>query len=246
MVHGGNFGDGNVTILITNQSDPGRMRVVPLQTTPTSTKFIMPAGLSLGVTHELTICRDTLCGLPFSVNVARVWWMQGDEGNSSTPGGWVRVFGENLWRTTTSGRYIAPTLRLQPVDSLAGTPTVELTAVGGGDASQYCAKFVIPLTLPAHDYTAFVRGGWAGAFWTAVQFFASPDHPRVTSISVIAKTAAGQVPAVFVVPPAPFDYVTSSARNSTDAIQKGIESAAQFVRTHSSAVATVELLGGGY
>ena len=36
------------------------------------------------------------------LNTPDIWWWQGDMGNSSTPGGWLRVFGRNIAATSAS------------------------------------------------------------------------------------------------------------------------------------------------
>jgi hypothetical protein len=184
MVHGGNFGGGNVSILLTvagNRSGDSH-RVTPLQTSPSSTKFIMPTGMPPGLTYELTICANSSSdqtSLAFPLNVARVWWAQGDEGNSSTPGGWVRIFGQNMWRV--GGQ--PPTLRLQTTSNLAADAAapLQLEAIAA-NASAYSAQLMLPPVLRAGEYLASVRGGFGGNVWTPLRFFASPTHPRVTSV----------------------------------------------------------------
>eukprot|EP01052_Picozoa_sp_SAG31_P034388 SAG31_NODE_4011_length_3666_cov_1.234931_3_plen_928_part_00 len=248
MVHGGNFG-GNVSILLAvagnrSSSSRRRHRISPLQTSPSSTKFLMPTGIPQSVTYELTISTSSGRSAPmFPLNVARVWWAQGDEGNSSTAGGWVRIFGQNLWRV---GGQQAPTLRLQDASDHSAGPLV-LNAVEK-NASAYSAQFMLPAVMRAGEYLASVRGGFGGDFWTPLQFFVSPTHPRVSTISVLQKRAR-HPPYVFIVDAnqTSFDYVSNSARNATLAVQRAIRGASEVVNGGDSATMAVVLLEeGGY
>lgn len=65
--------------------------VAPLQTTPTSLKFVVPAEWKNGVFACELKAQDWTQTL--LLNDAEVWWMQGDGGEFATPGGTLRVFG---------------------------------------------------------------------------------------------------------------------------------------------------------
>ena len=63
------------------------------------------------------------------INQPEAWWVQGDAGNFSTPGGWVRVFGRAL---TLAGRRAAP----HPAESADEPEAVETRireAIAAGD-----------------------------------------------------------------------------------------------------------------
>ena len=66
------------------------------------------------------------------INQPEAWWVQGDAGNFSTPGGWVRVFGRAL---TLAGRQAAP----HPAESADEPEAVETSireAIAAGNLAE--------------------------------------------------------------------------------------------------------------
>ncbi len=66
-----------------------------LQGTDESLKFVVPADWAPGV----FVCRITAGGAtsdPALLNEPDPWWIQGDEGEAATAGGWLRVLGKSL------------------------------------------------------------------------------------------------------------------------------------------------------
>ena len=92
----------------------------------------------------------------FSVNEPTVWWTQGDGGDISTPGGWLRVFGHSL----AGGR-----VRIKGTGFLARWRELELSRV---DEYELAAK--VPVDLKPGEYRVEARsaiGGWTDAGrWT--------------------------------------------------------------------------------
>lgn len=86
---------------------------------------------------------------PFALNVPTVWWMQGDAGDTSTPGGTLRLF----------GRALAPS-----VQEASGKPRVRLgnreLALSRTDVWSLDAQ--IPADVPAGTYAVQVRNGLPG------------------------------------------------------------------------------------
>ena len=66
-----------------------------LQQTERTLKFVLPKELPAGV-----VCFRIQVDGAFSelqkLNAPKVWWIQGDQVESATPGGWIRLFGLNL------------------------------------------------------------------------------------------------------------------------------------------------------
>ena len=62
-------------------------------------KFTMPAGAAQ-VAYDVTVDGS----VPFPINVPDAWWWQGDQGNTSTPSGWLRVFGRALAPPATAAQ----------------------------------------------------------------------------------------------------------------------------------------------
>ncbi len=87
LVHGGGWGDGlrveadGRTLAAKRLSDTGLVFAYPF-----SDERIFDGRL----------VNDSGASSPFSVNVPTVWWLQGDAGDTSTPGGMLRLFGRSL------------------------------------------------------------------------------------------------------------------------------------------------------
>ena len=66
-----------------------------LQQTERTLKFVLPKELPAGV-----VCFRIQVDGAFSdlqkLNAPKIWWIQGDQVESATPGGWIRLFGLNL------------------------------------------------------------------------------------------------------------------------------------------------------
>jgi len=66
-----------------------------LQQTSSTLKFALPAKIGDGIVRfRISDGKDT--STPSILNAPKVWWMQGDETEMATPGGWLRIFGLNL------------------------------------------------------------------------------------------------------------------------------------------------------
>ena len=79
---------GNVTIQVT-----------PTHVTEAAIMFTVPSDAELW-TYTIRVCDSGLgnfsCSNELAMNKADLWWVSGDAGNRSTPGGWVRLFGKGL------------------------------------------------------------------------------------------------------------------------------------------------------
>eukprot|EP01045_Picozoa_sp_COSAG04_P006760 COSAG04_NODE_339_length_16323_cov_3.879315_8_plen_419_part_00 len=150
--------------------------ITPLQVTASSVKAVLPPALKLWA-YSVRVCagaNHAECSNALPVNVADVWWLAGDAGNSSTAGGWLRLFGNSLdfagyqQRDGASGRAARAEERLQHAlrskDHAAITRhAAELAALlggrgagaGGSDGSRGGAELRLqlgsaaPITLPA-------------------------------------------------------------------------------------------------
>jgi hypothetical protein len=87
IVHGGNWGK-NTKIEIGGKILPS---------TPLSdTGLVFPYPSNKEEIFEGRIVNENGASRPFSVNIPTPWWIQGDAGDTSTPGGTLRVFGRSL------------------------------------------------------------------------------------------------------------------------------------------------------
>jgi hypothetical protein len=127
-------------------------RLPVLQGSDCSLKFVLPADWPLGV----FACRVTAGGVsspPVLVNAPDPWWLQGDRGESATPGGWLRVFGKSLGFGNRS------IVRLEPEQGTA----INLDPVAG---DCYALRIELPADLKPDAYTVYIHNGFGGnAAW---------------------------------------------------------------------------------
>ena len=97
LVRGDDFGaKAIVEVCLSRHGVSGEWTGAPvLQQTPTTLKFSLPDDLADGiVSFRITTTPER--SDTYLLNAPKVWWMQGDETETATPGGWLRLFGLNL------------------------------------------------------------------------------------------------------------------------------------------------------
>lgn len=132
------------------KASPEKWTTVPtLQASGESLKFVIPRDWKMGV----FACRVRAGGVSSGtmlLNAPDPWWVQGDEGASATPGGWLRVCGKSLGNNGTG------TARLEPAQ---GTPIVLKPVTSNG----YTTRFDLPRDTPTGRYTLRIHNGSGGA-----------------------------------------------------------------------------------
>ena len=94
VVRGDAFGrKAKVEVSISGQGEWKQAEV--LQQTERTLKFVLPKELPAGVV-SYRIQMDGSFSEVRKLNTPQVWWIQGDQVESATPGGWIRLFGLNL------------------------------------------------------------------------------------------------------------------------------------------------------
>jgi len=126
-------------------------RVEPIQPTDTSVKFAVPPGVGDGVfAFRITAPGGSATRL---LNRPVVWWTQGDQGTSASPGGRLRLLGKNLG-----------TLGRKAIVLLRGPKELSIATTVAGD---YSVEVKLPERAPAGEYDAFVHNGRGGpAGWS--------------------------------------------------------------------------------
>ena len=163
-----------------------------LSSTEQSAKVLVPQTLRLAQ-YWLRLCaRSVGCTLPTSaattINTPFISWLQGDQGNFTTSGGWLRLFGRSLafdsdrcvsdgprpnlrapiydWEPHSTGQ--APPLSVGVggklvSNRLANDPEFELELV---KATCYSLWFRVPAAVPAGRFHLLLRNGlstnWSG------------------------------------------------------------------------------------
>ncbi|MFI5380467.1 MAG: hypothetical protein ACHRHE_14305 [Tepidisphaerales bacterium] len=124
-----------------------------LQGSEQSLKFLVPAAWPMGV----FACRVTAGGAtsePVILNAPDPWWVQGDEGESASPGGWLRVMGKSL---RFGERAAAVRLENEQGEAIALKPVA---------ADGYCIRMEQAKDLKPGSYTVQVHNGFGGnAAW---------------------------------------------------------------------------------
>jgi len=121
--------------------------VKPLQVSASSLKFVLPQEFKPGE-YAFRIREDHNLSTVTVLNAVDVWWIQGNEGQYATPGGWLRLFGKCL---ATGGK---TQVRLK---SAAGNT---LTFKAKGD--DYSARIQMPQDLVPGRYQVEMHNGCLG------------------------------------------------------------------------------------
>ncbi len=141
-------------------------------------KVVVPAKFKPGV-FACRITADGVTSNTFLLNTPDAWWLQGDEGEAATPGGWLRVLGKSLSADTPDDKAAEKSadhcvVRLEAAD---GAPIMLRSTT----ADSYSAKFDLPTSLPVGRYTVRVHNGFGGelAWRTAgtLKVIAAPAIP---------------------------------------------------------------------
>ena len=94
VVRGDSFGKkAKVEVSVSGQGDWTKADV--LQQTERTLKFVLPAAMPAGVVLFRVGVEGVLSEVK-KLNAPQVWWVQGNEVQAATPGGWIRLFGLNL------------------------------------------------------------------------------------------------------------------------------------------------------
>jgi hypothetical protein len=185
LLQGSDLGGANATVELARLSDdaagaagktPDHLtwtRVPLLQPAADSLKFVIPADWKNGVFS----CRVITAGVassPLLLNAPDPWWVQGDEGDAASRGGWLRIFGKDL---STGGK---ARVRLEP-EKGAG---VDLQPTAADD---YALRLGLPASIAAGKYKIRVHNGAGGnAAWRdagTIQIQAAhSDPPSVFSV----------------------------------------------------------------
>jgi hypothetical protein len=72
------------------------IRAVAGHATSSSLKFLVPSDIPADVFSLNLTCASGSSEKPYLLNTAQPWWVQGDGGDSASPGGWLRVSGLNV------------------------------------------------------------------------------------------------------------------------------------------------------
>jgi hypothetical protein len=121
----------------------------PLQASRQCVKAVIPAVWKPGV-YGMRIRQGQEISSPRLVNAPEAWWVQGDEGQRATPGGWLRVFGKCL------GMAPGAQVVLCSPDGMSSW-SVKVT-----EATCWAVGGAVPADIKPGDYEVSVHNGWGG------------------------------------------------------------------------------------
>ena len=147
--------------------------VQPISAVGPELQFVLPASFTNGV-FAYQLLNGSTAGPVALVNAPDLWFLHGDRGDRSTPGGWVEVYGNSLsipGGTTAS-------IALMSGSTLVRTITVTPTA------NAYYQYFPLPADLPAGSYDLYYHNGFGGP--SAWKHYAGFDSGPVTQLQVVS------------------------------------------------------------
>jgi hypothetical protein len=120
-----------------------------------SVKAVVPATWNHGV-YTVRVKNTTgLWSEPALINTPQIWWAQGDEGETASPGGWIRVFGMSI--DLNNDGSLADGIQIALVQN--GTAACLLSAA---EATEYDAAFDLPAELLPGTYELYFHNGYGG------------------------------------------------------------------------------------
>ena len=151
-----------------------------LQQTPSTLKFALPAQIGDGIVR-FRINEGKESSAPSILNAPKIWWMQGDETETATPGGWLRLFGLNL--NLRPGA--KATLR-------AGDSTIVLTPEA---IDEFAVSIPLPTDLKPGEYRVDFHNGLADAAANTTAGKIQIASKKAAPVQVFDVTKYGAVPA---------------------------------------------------
>jgi hypothetical protein len=138
-------------------------KLKPLQVSDQSVKFVLPANWTMGA-FACRVVSGGAASTAVIINAPDPWWVQGDHGETASPGGWLRVFGKCLSFSKRARQTRAP----QSTALLRSQRGAELLLPAKA-ASCYALTFELPADLASGSYALMVHNGFGGdATWREV------------------------------------------------------------------------------
>ncbi|TCK70156.1 IPT/TIG domain-containing protein [Acidipila rosea] len=155
--------------------------VSPLQVSASSIKFVIPATDENGVfAYRLKTHGGSITSATYLVNRPDVWFIQGDQGRTASPSGWLRIFGNSL---SILGSNQLPQIALVSNGVVVETINADPGFAQNAATASYAESYAIPPDMPAGDYQLYVHNGAGGpAAWTRFSSFGPGAAPDFTNV----------------------------------------------------------------
>ncbi|MEY4299359.1 MAG: hypothetical protein RIR25_595, partial [Verrucomicrobiota bacterium] len=212
MVRGDGFGDlATVDISLLRAGKSGEWTAAEvLQQTASTLKFALPDDIGDGII-SFRITKNAETSATALLNAPKIWWMQGDETETATPGGWLRLFGLNL--------------QLHPGAKLSlrfGEANISLVPAA---IDEFALRFGVPADIPPGEYEVVWQNGLehpaAQVSAGRIRIAPRPAVPEQT----FDVTKFGAIPTE----PGYLQYTTAMKSDeqvdSTDAVQRALDAA---------------------
>lgn len=138
IVLGGGFDPTSAVVHLSTLSSTPFVSVVitpvPGHTTEGSLKFTVPEDFPEDAWELRIVNNGTgLSSGPWALNTAQPWWVQGDCGDTATPGGWLRVFGTSI--SSTSETVTKLRRRIRDLRDAISSPKAAADDAAGDDSA---------------------------------------------------------------------------------------------------------------
>ena len=212
LVRGDGFGaKSKVEISLSENGNPTDWKPLDvLQRTPSTLKFALPEKIGDGIVRfRISDGKET--SEPTTLNAPKIWWIQGDQTETATPSGWLRLFGLNL--DLRAGAKI---------DLRSGDSTITLKPEA---IDEFALRAALPENIKPGEYDVDFYNGLAdpAAHTSGVKITIAPKTQ--TSEQIFDVTKYGAVPSE----PGYLQYTTAMMADgqvdSADAIQKALDAA---------------------
>lgn len=177
------------------------VRIAPLSFGESLLNFVIPANWPQGV-FAYRLVNDQPSSIKL-INAPEPWFIHGDQGSRSTPGGWVAVYGNSLKVDSAFTPQLALIKNGVTVVIPASTSTRTGATTETANGNAYAQYFNLPSTLETGDYEVYVHNGMGGnAAWTRLQpnETANSDKLRVVSVGSLWETVARAQPEIEINP----------------------------------------------
>ena len=259
--------DNLTKVLLTKLGEASPQVIQPTRIGQHSVFFVLPAegsahssdsenSESLGKRYTVQLERggDHMRSEVAQINQPEVWWFQGDLGNSSSPGGWLRVFGTSLYLSSSSSvtgsqdQANGPLAHLCPVAVSVLSPAANSNEAPAGcivlpadgiNASSFHARFRVPVSTPIGDYRLSISNA-KGAVPTAVASFVY-DQGALANASIVSIRAAPTIRAASMANVRRFSVLNFGAtgrsyNDASSAVRAAIAAATEAIAVANSTI----------
>ena len=135
----------------------------PLQSSKTCIKAVVPPSFQPGIFQVQCVSATGTSQIQL-LNTPDIWWMQGDQTATASPGGWLRLFGSCLARPDSGKTSIVFLVSSdgKEIALSANVPENPLKTGSGLAKWAYSLRCILPANLAPGMYAVWVHNGFGG------------------------------------------------------------------------------------